>query len=66
MKAQCWAHSTGLMNMLPRAAAPKSSPELTGVTVIDVLITGGATVPSVAGTAETPGQVGANAMGATG
>lgn len=37
-----------------------------GVTVIDVLVTGRPTIPPVAGTAETPLQVGAGTMGATG
>lgn len=36
-----------------------------GVTVIDVLVTGRATVPPVAGTAKTPCQVGAGTMGST-
>lgn len=37
-----------------------------GITVIDVLLTGRASVPAVAGTAEAARQVGAGAMGATG
>lgn len=37
-----------------------------GVTVIDVLVTGRATVSPVTGTAKTPRQVGAGTMGATG
>lgn len=42
------------------------SPELTGVTVIDVLITGRATIPPMAGATKTPHQVGAGPMGAAG
>lgn len=37
-----------------------------GVTVIDVLVTGRASVPPMAGTTETPHQVGAGTVGATG
>lgn len=37
-----------------------------GVTVIDVLVTGRATVSSMAGTAKTPRQVGAGTMGTAG
>lgn len=37
-----------------------------GVTVVNVLITGRSSVPTVAGTAETPCQVGTGAMGTTG
>lgn len=37
-----------------------------GVTVIDVLVTGRATIPPMAGTTKTPSQVGAGTMGATG
>lgn len=49
------------------APAPSAArPALTGVTIIDVLVARRATEPAVAGAAETPGQVGAGAMGATG
>lgn len=53
-----------LEQLLPHL--PRVFPELTGVTVIDVLVTGRPTIPPVAGTAETPLQVGAGTMGATG
>lgn len=66
MKAQWAAHRMCLINMFPKAAFPKSSPELTGLTVIDVLVTGRATVSPVTGTAKTPRQVGAGTMGAAG
>lgn len=61
MKAQC-----GLEEHILESSASGSSPELTGVTVIDVLVTGRATIPPMAGTAETPLQVGAGTVGATG
>lgn len=59
---QCGLHE----HILQSSTRPGNSLELTGVTVIDVLITGGAAVPPMAGAAETPRQVGASPVGATG
>lgn len=66
MKTQWPAYSMYLINLFLKAASPKSSPELTGITVIDVLVTRRATVSPMAGTAKTPRQVGAGTMGAAG
>lgn len=49
-----------------RTAPPTGSPELTGITVIDVLVTGRATIPPMAGATKTPRQVGTGPMGAAG